>query len=102
MGRKNQRYLEIGGGILIVEGKYSRLGVGNDLFAAADSIQRILGPEKNAYDKYDELLEAAKQNGKGKLILIALGMTATVMAHDLAREGYWAIDIGHIEVHHGK
>lgn len=37
--------------ILIVEGEYSRLGVGNDLFANAKSIQRVLGPAVNAYDK---------------------------------------------------
>lgn len=84
--------------ILIVEGEYSRLGVGNDLFAGAKSIQRILGPAQNAYDKYDELLKAAQQYGNDKLILVALGMTATVMAYDLAKDGYWAIDIGHIDV----
>lgn len=87
-----------GENVLIVEGKYSRLGVGNDLFAGAKSVQRIIGPSVNAYSKYDELLEAARQYGKDKLILIALGMTATVMAYDLAKEGYWAIDIGHIDV----
>ena len=32
------------------------------------------------------------------LILIALGMTATVLAHDLALKGYQAIDIGHLDV----
>ena len=84
--------------ILIVEGELSRLGVGNDLFANAKSIQRVLGPAVNAYDKYDELLTAAKQYGQGKLILLALGMTATVMAYDLAKAGYWAIDIGHIDI----
>ena len=72
--------------------------MGNDLFAEASSVERILGPEKNAYDKYDQLLDAAVRHGKGKLILIALGMTATVLAYDLAQKGYRAIDIGHIDV----
>jgi hypothetical protein len=31
-----------------------------------------------------------------KLILIALGPTATVLAYDLAKKGYQAIDIGHL------
>lgn len=84
--------------ILIIEGKFSRLGVGNDLFHNARSIQRILGPERNAFDKYNELLENAKRYGNNKLILIALGMTATVLSYDLARLGFWAIDIGHIDV----
>lgn len=30
--------------------------------------------------------------------MIALGMTATVLAYDLAKAGLWAIDIGHIDV----
>lgn len=34
----------------------------------------------------------------GELILIALGMTATILAYDLAKAGLWAIDIGHIDV----
>jgi len=32
------------------------------------------------------------------LILIALGPTATVLAYDLALIGYWAIDIGHVDL----
>lgn len=84
--------------ILIIEGRYSRLGVGNDLFDGAKSIERILGPAENAFDKYDKIIELAKLYGKGKLILIALGMTATVLAYDLAKKGFWAIDIGHIDV----
>ena len=32
------------------------------------------------------------------MILIALGPTATVLAYDLCKEGYQAIDIGHIDI----
>ena len=35
---------------------------------------------------------------KEKLILLALGPTATVMAYDLTKLGYQAIDIGHIDI----
>lgn len=84
--------------VLIVEGRYSRLGIGNDLFNNTKSIIRILCPEKNAFDKYNEILEQTKKNGNNKLILIALGMTATVLAYDLAKIGYQAIDIGHIDI----
>lgn len=84
--------------ILIVEGKFSRLGVGNDLFDGAKSIQRILCPEKNAFDKYDEILQTVKNHGKDKLVLLALGPTATVLAFDLAKENIWALDIGHIDL----
>ena len=84
--------------ILIVEGDLTRMGVGNDLFENANSVQRIIAPNRNAYDKYDEILEWTKFYGKDKLILIALGPTATVLAYDLSKEGYWAIDIGHLDL----
>ena len=35
---------------------------------------------------------------KNKLILIALGPTATILAYDLYKLGYRAIDIGHIDI----
>lgn len=84
--------------ILIIEGEKTRLGVGNDLFDGAASIQRILAPAVNAYDKYEEIYHKACQYGRGKLILIALGPTATILAYDLAKEGYQAIDVGHVDV----
>lgn len=84
--------------VLIVEGEFSRLGIGNDLFNQTKSIKRILAPSKNAYSSYKEILTAAMEYGKNKLILIALGPTATILAYDLAKLGYWAIDIGHVDV----
>ena len=30
--------------------------------------------------------------------MIALGPTATVLAYDLAARGFWALDIGHIDL----
>lgn len=84
--------------LCIIEGSQSRLGVGNDLFSNANSIVRILCPALSAFSKYDEILLAAKNISKDKLVLIALGQTATVLAYDLAENGYQAIDIGHVDV----
>ena len=84
--------------IIVVEGKYTRFGVGNDLLDNAKSVQRILCPEKNAYDKYDDIFEVCKQQDKDTLFLIALGPTATVLAYDLCNEGFQAIDIGHLDI----
>lgn len=84
--------------IVIVEGCQSRTGVGNDLYDNAKSIQRILGLATNAFEKYDEMLEAVTKNvSKDRLILLSYGMCATVLAYDLAKLGYWAIDIGHLD-----
>ena len=41
---------------------------------------------------------AARKYGRNKLILVALGQTATVLSYDLAKLGYWAIDIGHVDI----
>lgn len=84
--------------VLIIEGEFSRLGIGNDLFENTMSLDRIICPPKNAFSKYDEILEKAKKYGKDKLILIALGPTATVLSYDLAKEDFWAVDIGHIDI----
>ena len=84
--------------ILIVEGKQSRLGVGNDLFLNCSSVSRITGPSENAFSKYDVLLETVQKVDKNKLVLIALGPTATVLAYDLHKLGYWAIDLGNIDI----
>ena len=84
--------------LLIIEGEHTRMGVGNDLFDNANSIERILAPKKDAFDWYDDILKTAESRGKSKLILISLGATATVLAHDLHMKGFQAIDIGHIDV----
>ena len=85
--------------IVIVEGIKTRSGVGNDLYDNAKSVQRILGPATNAIDKYDEMLSAIQKNvGKDKLIMLSYGPTATVLAYDLAKLGYQAIDIGHLDI----
>lgn len=85
--------------ICIVEGEKSRLGVGNDLFLNARSITRILCPPTNAFDKYDEILNGISVNvSHDNLLILALGHTATVLAYDLARLDYQAIDLGHIDI----
>ena len=85
--------------VILVGGEMSRLGVGNDLFARAKSVRRVIGPAENAFDVYDKLMDCVKQNAsKDDLIMLALGPTATAMAYELAKAGYWAVDIGHIDI----
>lgn len=84
--------------IVIVEGKQSRLGMGNDLFSQCNSVGRITCPPENAFNKYDAILSGVQKVDKNKLILIALGPTATILAYDLHKLGYWAIDLGNIDI----
>ena len=84
--------------VVIIEGEYSRLGVGNDLFDNMKSIQRIICPSENAFEIYDKILNEILKIDKNKMIMLALGPTATVLAYDLFKAGYIAIDIGHVDI----
>lgn len=86
--------------VIFVEGKDTKMGVGNDLFDNVGSIRRILCPSENAFSKYDEIIE--KVNGiarnKNNLFILALGPTATVMAADLHQLNLQALDLGHMDI----
>lgn len=85
--------------VVMVEGEYSRLGVGNDLFASAQSVKRIVCPATNAFVHYEAIRSAViTQVSKDALLLLALGHTATVLAYDLYQLGYQALDVGHVDV----
>ena len=85
--------------LLVVEGRYSRLGIGNDLFSGASAIRRIWCPAVDAFGKYDEIKAVVLANvHKDDLVLLALGATAAILAYELAKEGLWAIDCGHLDV----
>ncbi|MGS2779043.1 SP_1767 family glycosyltransferase [Robertmurraya sp. GLU-23] len=84
--------------VVLIEGRKSRLGVGNDLFNNTKSLERILVPEENAFFVYDKIISIVKSIPTTKLILLAAGPTATVLAYDLFKKGYQAIDIGHIDI----
>ncbi|MGT2968444.1 MULTISPECIES: SP_1767 family glycosyltransferase [Streptococcus] len=91
------RNLWQGRDLLLVEGETSRSGVGNDLFANAASVARIVCPSKNAFAHYDGIMEQILEHAAGKLVILMLGPTAKVLAYDLMKRGYQAIDLGHID-----
>lgn len=84
--------------VLIVEGEHTRFGVGNDLLNNANTVQRILTLDKDCFNVYENLLNKVKKVGKDKFIMIILGPVATIMAYDLAKEDYWAVDIGQLDI----
>ena len=86
--------------ILIIEGDKTRLGFGNDLFNNAKSIKRIICPAENAFDVYKKILNYVTNLNidKETLILISLGPTATVLAHDFVNLGNQVIDFGHFDI----
>jgi glycosyltransferase family protein len=85
--------------IVFIEGDKTRMGIGNDLFCNAGEIKRILTPSENAFDKLTEIENCVRKNvSKDKLIIIACGPTATVLAYDLCKMGYQALDFGHLDI----
>jgi glycosyltransferase family protein len=82
--------------VIICEGQETRLGVANDLLDGAKSVSRIICPSKHAFKKYDEILSTFDDINSDVLILVALGPTATVLAYDLCKREYQAVDIGQI------
>lgn len=84
--------------VVICEGEQTRMGIGNDLLDNCNSIKRIICPSENAFEKYHEILTVLKQKPKDSLILLALGPTATILAYELAKEGYIALDVGHLDI----
>ena len=87
---------------ILIEGEHTGSGVGNDLFEGCASLGRILCPAENAFDHYERILQAAAEQPKDRLMLLALGPTATVLAYDLCRFGYQAVDIGHMDLIYEK
>nr|WP_274636864.1 GT-D fold domain-containing glycosyltransferase [Microbacterium bovistercoris] len=68
----------------------------HDIFDNAASVDHILAPKYDAFDDYDDILHRALQAPQDSLVIAILGPTATVLAYDLHRAGYRALDLGHI------
>ncbi|NVK39653.1 MAG: DUF1792 domain-containing protein [Oceanospirillaceae bacterium] len=81
--------------VLLVVGTNSRFTFEPELFNNARSVDFLHAPAKNAFDEYDDIVRRISEYDKDEyLIMPVLGPTATILAFDLARMGYQAIDFG--------
>lgn len=83
--------------IVIIEGETGHNGVGNDLFDTARSVERIIGPSENAYDKIDAIVKVATEYKDDRLFLVSLGPAAKPIVKELTEKGYRALDIGNLD-----
>ena len=84
--------------IYVIEGRLSRTGVGNNLFEKAKSISRIICPSQNAYEHIEEIKQISLVKvPKDAMVLLALGPTSKPLGLWLVNNGYWVVDIGHID-----
>ena len=72
-----------------------------DLFENAASIERIICPSSQAWERYTEILDACRQLPKDRLMLVSLGAAGKVLTVDLHRLGYRVIDVGSLDMEYG-
>ena len=84
-----------GRNIVIIEGAFSRLGVGNACFAKS---KRIIEPAKHSFEKYNDILKKALSMDPNSLFILAMGPSATAMAAELADSETQALYMGHLDV----
>ena len=68
----------------------------HDIYDNAKSVNYIYAPKAHAFREYNRILAEATAQPKDRLMIVVLGPTATVLAYDLAKAGYQALDIGHL------
>ena len=84
--------------IVIIEGRYTHFGSGNDLLSGAKSISRILGPERNAYGFYKQIVKFSSVLPKSSLVIVSLGPAGKVITYELVKLGYQVLDLGHLDI----
>lgn len=68
-----------------------------NVFDNAAHIEYLYVPTRNAFDEYDDILDAASKININKIICIMAGPTAKVLAFDLCRHyGFRCLDVGHL------
>ncbi|WP_290519922.1 GT-D fold domain-containing glycosyltransferase, partial [Aerococcus sp.] len=80
----------------MVEGEKTNFGYDNDLLGTAAAVSKIIVPSKNAFSKYEQILELTREtiktyDKKNLIVLLAIGLTATVLSYDLADNGFQVI-----------
>lgn len=82
--------------VCFVTSKKGRLDINHSLFDNVKFKHLIDTPYENAFDKYDDIFMECMNQNINTLFLLSAGFTATLLAYDLTKKGYQAIDIGHI------
>lgn len=85
------RQLWAGRHVTLVRGSGKSLTA--DMLHDAASVHEVLVPKRNAFEHVENIMG---QIGFPKRALLCCGPAATIMAHDLARHGVHAVDLGHV------
>ena len=67
-----------------------------NIFDNAKTIDYVFVPPVNAYDEYNYIYSSIKKYNTSYLIILMCGPTAKVLAYELTKDGYRALDLGHL------
>jgi len=85
------------------DGKPSKAMQGRGFLEEAKELKVEKCLPRQAWSQHKELIERAKQYDPKKwLIMLSLGPTATVVAYDLFKLGYQALDVGHMPMFYNR
>lgn len=84
--------------ITLIEGTTARIGIDDDLLDNVGSVERIIIPDSNSFQKiYKHLVSWIINNiEKNRILMISAGPMGTIASYDLYMQGYRTLDIGHI------
>lgn len=82
--------------VLFVVGEKSRFVMEPRLFQNIKEADMLVTKGKSSFEQYDNIIKQIKLYSKDWLIFLSLGPTATVLAYELSKEGYQALDLGHL------
>ena len=84
-----------GNEIAVVCGENVLKQIKYNAFDVCKSVEYLFMPGKNAFEKYDLILEKVLKINSKKIICVILGPTAKVLVYDLYKRGRKAWDMGH-------
>lgn len=102
--KKAQKYFEMwkdiwrDKNVLLVEGEFSRFGVSNDLLSSAKTVRRVICPARDAFHFRNDIVRTVQKQPNVDLVLLVLGPTATILAPELSKLGFWALDCGNMDM----
>lgn len=82
--------------VVFVYGMDGRFKIDSPLFDNVSRKKSIFVSPTNAFKDYETILNKCIIEDKDSLFLIAAGPTATVLAFDLCKVGFQALDVGHL------
>lgn len=71
-----------------------------NIFESAKELFYEIIPNKHAFGEYDKILSRLKAYDKSVLHILMCGPTACVLADDLTKAGFRALDLGHLAKHY--